>query len=247
MKFVSHRGYSAKYHANTIPAFEASVAHPECGRRLTGIETDIRATSDGKLAVFHDNSLKVGGVECLVESITYNELRATVAANAAGAVVPILDELFDCVGHKLELLVEIKDAGYDKRRFFDALEAAIRRYNPKGDVILHSFSAGIMEEAVRRFSHPAVRFGALFGNAKELSGFSPALLSKMDFIHPHWQGLIDEEAKFRALGRPFNVWTVNNPADLAALKKLSCVSMITAVMTDDLALMEQCGASPQPK
>lgn len=237
MDFVAHRGYSAKYHPNTIPAFEAAVNHPESGRRLTGIEIDIRLTSDGMMAVFHDNSIKTGDKDTLVEAMTLADLRAGVASKYPGVVVPVLDDVFRCVGHKLELLVEIKDAGYDKKLFFDSLEASIRRYNAEGGVILHSFSPGIMEEALRRFAHPAVRFGALCSNLKELSKFSPALLSKIDFMHPHWKGLIEGEAEFRAIGKPFNVWTVNNPADLAALRKIACVPMITAVMTDDLSLM----------
>jgi hypothetical protein len=52
MKFVAHRGYSAKYPDNTLPAFEAALKHPECGRGLIGIEIDIRLTRDSRMAVF---------------------------------------------------------------------------------------------------------------------------------------------------------------------------------------------------
>jgi glycerophosphoryl diester phosphodiesterase len=62
--------------------------------------------------------------------------------------VPTLDEFFDCVGHKLELLVELKDGAYDKRAFMDSLDASIRRFKPNGELVLHSFSAELMRLAV---------------------------------------------------------------------------------------------------
>jgi glycerophosphoryl diester phosphodiesterase len=239
MRFVAHRGYSAKFPGNTIPAFEAALRHPEHGRRLTGIELDIRATRDGRLAVFHDGVIKLACGDTPIEALAFEDLRAAVAARSPGTEVPVLEDVFACVSHRLELLVEIKDGGYEKARFFDALDGALRRYQPRGDVILHSFSAAIMEEALRRFMRPAVRFGALVRDAEALAAFPPELTAAMDFIHPHWQGLSQAGEVFRTVGKPLNVWTVNRLAELAVLKALACAPLIVAVMTDDLALMEQ--------
>ena len=52
IRLFSHRGGRLEHDENTMYAFEKSY---EAGYR--GYETDIRLTSDGKLVLFHDNSL----------------------------------------------------------------------------------------------------------------------------------------------------------------------------------------------
>ncbi len=238
MKFVAHRGYSAKYPDNTLPAFEAALKHPECGRGLIGIEIDIRLTRDSRMAVFHDDKVSFENVKVPVELIDLESLRAATKERFKGVPVPVLDEVFALVGHRMELLVEMKDAAYDKNTFFDSLDASLRLYQPSGDVILQSFSPELMEMALKRFSGQGVRFGALFGKASELHKFSAALLDRMDFIHPSWEGLIEGEERFASLGKQLHVWTVNDKKNLAKLRSLEHAKMMRAVMTDDLALME---------
>ena len=238
MKFVAHRGYSSKYPENTIPAFEAVLKHPECGRLITGIEIDIRLTRDNAMAVFHDGHLEIDGVKTPVEQIDYTDLLKLTNARLKGVKVPVLDEVFACVGHRLELLVEIKDGGYDKAVLMDSLDDSLKLYNPKGDVILHSFSPELMEMAVTRFSGRGVRFGVLVDKVEDLSKFKPELMVKMDFIHPHWKGLLDAQGRFASYGKPFNVWTVDHADELASMVKSQDAAMISAIMTDDLKLVE---------
>ncbi len=42
MNIVAHRGYSGKYPGNTLAAFDAALRHPECGKKITGMEIDIQ-------------------------------------------------------------------------------------------------------------------------------------------------------------------------------------------------------------
>jgi glycerophosphoryl diester phosphodiesterase len=239
MKFVAHRGFSAKYQENTIPAFNAVLKHPECGKLITGIETDIRLTGDGKMAVYHDDKVHLKGEHMPVDKISYAELQEALKVRFQGVKVPVLDEFFDCIGHKLELLVEMKDGGYDKKAFMDSLDASLRRYAPKGDVILHSFSAELMELAVKRFRNHGVRFGVLtWGGAKALRQFSVEVMEAVETIHPYWEDLAKDEDSFASYGKPLNVWTVNKDYELEAMKKLRNASIVRAVMTDDLRLLE---------
>jgi len=238
MKFVAHRGYSAKYPENTLPAFEAALNHPECGRSLIGIEIDIRLTRDNAMAVFHDDKVLFDNVKVPVELISLDNLQEAAKKRFKGVPVPVLDQVFDLVQHRLELLVEMKDGAYDKQAFMDSLDASLARYNPKGDVILHSFSLTLMKMAVERFSGRGVRFGVLVGEFKELAKFPPELMEKIETIHPNWKFLAEHEDEFAAKGKRFNVWTVNAKNDLETMKNLKHADMISAIMTDDLALIE---------
>jgi len=238
MKFVAHRGYSAEYTANTLIAFEAVLKHPECGNKITGIELDIRLTGDGTNVVFHDGKIRSGGIETVVEKISYQELVTATHEHFNGNKPPCFDEVLQLVKHQLPLLVEIKDGGYNKAKLMDSLEISFENYKPAGDIILHSFSPEIMRMAMAHFKGPEIRFGTLIGNPADLDKFGKESLAKMDFIHPSWNTLVKHEELFAVLKKPMHVWTVNKPEDLAKLKKLRHPEMIAAVMTDDLKLLE---------
>jgi glycerophosphoryl diester phosphodiesterase len=79
MLALAHRGRHAGCPENTLPAFEAAVAHG-----ADGIETDIRLSRDGLPVLFHDR-LSPDGRE--VASLSAAELSA-----AAGYPVPTLDQ-----------------------------------------------------------------------------------------------------------------------------------------------------------
>ena len=53
---AAHRGHSAKYPENTMPAFKAAIA-----LGVDRIETDVRITKDGVLVLIHDDLLATGG------------------------------------------------------------------------------------------------------------------------------------------------------------------------------------------
>jgi hypothetical protein len=71
-----------------------------------------------------------------------------------------------------------------------------------------------------------------------LKRFPADLLDEMESVHPYWENLVREEKGFAALGKPLNVWTVNRKHELRAMEKLECQSILRAVMTDDLRLLE---------
>ena len=69
---IAHRGYSAKYPANTEPAFVGAAAH-----RSGGAETDIRMTADDVLVLSHDNEVRYAdGSVLTVADHSYDELTA---------------------------------------------------------------------------------------------------------------------------------------------------------------------------
>lgn len=103
----AHRGLHDDAKAeNSISAIKAAVENGY------GIEFDVRLSSDGKLVVFHDDTLdRVCGREGKVRDFTAEEL-ATFKLSGTDDGVPTFDEVLSAVGGRVPLLIEIKeDAG----------------------------------------------------------------------------------------------------------------------------------------
>ncbi len=85
---IAHRGGSAVWPQNTMAAFEGAIG---LGYRF--LETDVQATSDGVLAVFHDDALApVSDREGRISEMTWSEVSV---ARVRGEPIPRLEELLD--------------------------------------------------------------------------------------------------------------------------------------------------------
>lgn len=120
---VGHRGSgNVVAPENTLPAFAAAL---QAG---VGIETDLRTTRDGRIALIHDHTTdRTTGVSGLVSDFDYSELTALGAGLPfhpelfPDAHVPGLDALLALAGGRVPLLLELKSV--DGPPFLAALEA----------------------------------------------------------------------------------------------------------------------------
>lgn len=106
----AHRGLHGDGRAeNSASSFRAAV---EAGY---GIELDVRLSKDGKLVVFHDDTLeRVVGREGRVDSYTAEELgKMSLDGTADG--VPLFCDVLEMIGGRVPLLVEIKEDAGDSR------------------------------------------------------------------------------------------------------------------------------------
>ncbi|MDE0320368.1 MAG: glycerophosphodiester phosphodiesterase [Acidimicrobiaceae bacterium] len=88
---IAHRGGSAAWPQNTMAAFEGAVG---LGYRF--LETDVQATSDGVLAVFHDDALApVSDGTGRISEMTWSEVSK---ARVGGEPIPRLEELLGAFG-----------------------------------------------------------------------------------------------------------------------------------------------------
>lgn len=93
---IAHRGYSAKFTENTLPAFSAAI---DCGCNM--IELDVHFSHDNQLVVFHDLKLKrITGRKKRVVDYAADELRPLN--------IPTLQETLDLVRKRVPLNIEIK-------------------------------------------------------------------------------------------------------------------------------------------
>lgn len=130
--YYAHRGLHNDERAeNSMSAFRAAV---EAGY---GIELDIRLSKDGKLVVFHDDTLdRVCGREGKVVDFTAEEL-AIFRLRGTDDGVPLFSDVLSLVDGRVPLLVEIKEDAGNSAVSLAACEM-LREY--KGEYIVESFN-----------------------------------------------------------------------------------------------------------
>ena len=106
-KFIAHRGLfnNSDIPENSLPAFRKAVEND------FGIELDLQLTSDGKLVVFHDGSLKrICGIDKNVYDCTFDELQ-TYHLLDTDEKIPLFEDVLKVLKPETPLIIEIKPEG----------------------------------------------------------------------------------------------------------------------------------------
>ncbi len=102
MKIYAHRGASAEFPENTLPAFQRAI-----DLRADGIELDVHLSSDGVPVVIHDETLdRTTNATGEVNAMTAAQLGGLDAGRGSG--VPTLAEVLELVDTTLHVNIEIK-------------------------------------------------------------------------------------------------------------------------------------------
>ncbi len=115
MQVIAHRGASAYAPENTFAAFDLALE-----MEAPAFETDVQATRDGVLVLFHDGRVeRTTNGQGTVKSLTYAELSALDAGSwfdprFAGERVPRLDAFLDRYGKQVHLALEMKAGGIEE-------------------------------------------------------------------------------------------------------------------------------------
>lgn len=251
-KGLAHRGYAPDGGENSLSAVQAAV-DLGCG----WVETDVQASADGELFVFHDDTLDrdVGSA-------------GRISANVAEAVravrvgdrdpIPTLAEVLDRFP-RLCLNIDVKTAAG-----VAPLAAVVERLGAHDRVLVASFSDRRRRAVLRRLSRPVATSAgtaltAVWVLASVLPALAPAarwLLRGVDaFQVPERQPVVGglavptSSARSNALahrwGREVHVWTVDDAEDMRRLLDAG-VDGITCDRADVLAeVLTERGAWPQ--
>ena len=216
----AHRGYHNQEKLipeNSMAAFQAAVA------KGYGIELDIHITKDGKLAVFHDDTLeRMCQVSGSVESYTLEELRRFHLSDTTEKI-PELTEVLAYVEGRVPLLIELKIPGRNLA-VCGASYQALKNY--KGKFMIQSFNT--MGLYWYRKNAPEILRGQLSSNLTKSEEKEPYLLrflikylflnllGRPDFISYKLKDLPNINVSLcRALfGTPVAVWTLRTDSAL---------------------------------
>ncbi len=229
-QIFAHRGAKAVTPENTLPAFAKAVE-----LNAAGVELDAQLSRDGQLVVMHDFTVdKTTNGQGRVDEFSAAELAALDAGSHfspefAGVGVPTLAAVFDLIGHRCRVNVEIKSVDPQGGSEVEALVAMIQERSLYDQVIISSFNPITLIKM--RWADPKIALGLLYYQPLPLflrqAWFTPIM--QPEALHPHYS-LVDEALVSWAHNRgcAVNVWTVN---DLAEAKRLADLG-VDAIITD---------------
>lgn len=222
-----HSGAMAYAPTNTLPAFELAA---EQGAH--GVELDVHRAKDGYPVTVHDFTVDAttDGIGTVAQ-MTLADLKALDAGSwfgpeFAGVQIPTLDEVFEAVGQKVLINVEIKSITPDTDGVEQVVADCIARHNMMDRVLISSFNP----LALQRFAAimPQVPIGFLY--ARDVPTDTPSLMRDIPYqaYHPHYE-MIDADVMSDAqkAGHAVNAWTVNDIDEAQRLKELGVHGIIT--------------------
>jgi glycerophosphoryl diester phosphodiesterase len=224
MLVIGHRGASAAFEENTLAAFAGAIA-----QGADGIELDVRRTSDGGLALSHDDTLADGRVvvetplAALPESIT--DLASALDVCQPLPVVNIEiknwpdDKDFDAteqLAASVVALLEARGELADGRNLISAFHLpTVDRVHELAPGLATAWLLGLIEDV-----------GALIDKAATRGHVA---------IHPH-HAFVDEAmvTMAHAAGLAVNTWTCDDPDRIKWLADVGVDAVVTNV--PDVAL-----------
>lgn len=218
----AHRGLHNEDRAeNSMSAFRAAV---EAGY---GIELDVRLSKDGKLVVFHDDTLdRVCGREGKAIDFTAEEL-STFKLCGTEDGIPLFSDVLRMINGRIPLLVEIKEDAGDKAVSTATCEM-MKKY--KGDYIIESFNPMSLANVKKLL--PSVSRGILCQKYMELEQYRKPLFYILQlmltnlmcrpafiaFNHEHANALSLKVSR-AVFGVPTVAWTVRSSDEEALARK----------------------------
>jgi glycerophosphoryl diester phosphodiesterase len=222
-----HRGAKAYAPMNTIPAFKLAYE-----QGAVGIELDVHRSKDGYPVIVHDFTIdETTNGEGEVTKKTLAELKTLDAGSwfsdeFVGVRVPTLDEVFEAVGDKLLINVEIKFMGQETDGVEQVVADCIRQHHMAQRVIVSSFNPYTLKNF--HAIMPEVMIGFLYSAGMEIDTESLMENIPHEARHPH-ESMIDEAYMDWAKSHNYyvNTWTVNDPVRAKELQSLGVNCLIT--------------------
>ena len=230
VEVTAHRGYSAAYPENTIPAFKGAI---QVGADWA--ELDVQQTADGEVIVMHDSNLKrTTGLDKEVWQVTWDEIKdldngSWFDKKYQTVRIPTLEEVLKVCRGKIHLNIEIKPSGHDKD-LEEQVAKLLKKYHMRDTCVVSSLKYDSLrkikeaDDSIETAYITSVSYGN-FTDLEYADGYSveSTLLSK-SFVN-----------KAQKAGKQIYVWTVNSEQRLEKVVGMG----IDNVITDDPVMAKE--------
>lgn len=230
VEVTAHRGYSAAYPENTIPAFKGAI---QVGADWA--ELDVQQTTDGEVIVMHDSNLKrTTGLDKEVWQVTWDEIKdldngSWFDKKYQTVRIPTLEEVLKVCRGKIHLNIEIKPSGHDKD-LEEQVAKLLKKYHMRDTCVVSSLKYDSLrkikqaDDSIETAYITSVSYGN-FTDLEYADGYSveSTLLSK-SFVN-----------KAQKAGKQIYVWTVNSEERLEKVVGMG----IDNVITDDPVMAKE--------
>ena len=227
---IAHRGASVSAPENTLAAFQLAY-----DQKADGIELDVMLSADKELIVSHDNSVdRTTDGHGTISTMSLAELKVLNAAAKFKAgwskpePIPLLGEVFDLLGKKMLINVELKNLNAPFNDLTQRVIALVEDHGLEETVLLSSFNPINLQVAKR--CNPKIKRGLLTEVGKRGSLLRGALGKAFhyDALHPYFEDVdLDLMRRLHGKRKQVNPWTVDDPQDLLRLKDLGVDMIIT--------------------
>jgi glycerophosphoryl diester phosphodiesterase len=218
---IAHRGASAYYPENTMPAFKAAVE-----MNADMIELDVLLSKDNVPIVFHDKYLdKKSNGQGLLSDHTLSELKKLDAGSwfhekFKGVQIPTLQEVLEFTSGKIALNIEIKTEAVsaENNTIEKSVIDLVERYNLENEVMISSFDYRAIERV--KSLNPKIQTALLY-ERQQSYGREPVDLVK-DYKVDAFNFSANECAanwlsQLNTHQIPFFIYTVNDPGMMKSL------------------------------
>ena len=227
----AHRGASAYAPENTLVSFELALS-----QGADAIELDAKLSADGEVVVIHDATVdRTTNGHGRVAQLTLTDLRSLDAGRSfsekyRGQKIPLLEEVFETVGKKTYINVELTNYAAPRDPLVEKVCALVKKHGLEKRIIFSSFFTSNLKKAKRLLSE--VPRGLL-----TLDGWKGAWARSFGFsfgdyvaLHPYLTDLTKQQIiRVHRLQRRVHVWTVNNAEDMMRLNHWG----VDGIFTDD--------------
>jgi len=227
----AHRGASAHAPENTLAAFELAFA-----QGADAIELDAKLSADGHVIVIHDLTVdRTTGAHGRVKDMKLADLRvldagSSFSTNFRGEKVPLLEEVFETLGQKLFINVELTNYSTPRDHLVESVCMLVKRFNLQKRILFSSFFASNLLRAhsyLPEVPCGLLAYGGVIGAWARSFGFA---FGNYAALHPYLRDVTQQQvARVHRLNRRLHVWTVNAEQDLRRLMEWQ----VDGVFTDD--------------
>ncbi|MBS1249516.1 MAG: Glycerophosphodiester phosphodiesterase, cytoplasmic [Chloroflexi bacterium] len=228
---IAHRGACAYAPENTLASFNLAIQ-----QGADAIELDVTLSADDHLVVIHDKTVNRttdgSGLVSKLPLQTLKELDAGSSYDIAfrGEQIPTLEEVFEAIGKKILINIELKGSLFMKGRLVSKVIECVKKHEMNSWVLFSSFNIFALKRMANLF--PESPTGLLtyrrFAGICAHRWMNKALpYQSLHVSHRSVRKILVD--RVHRQGQRVFVYTVNDPEDIQHLLELG----VDGVFTDD--------------